>query len=218
VTIYRLCPKCGATLDPQAEGRRGPCKKCQRDRSRQRRVAGEPGVLIAPPRNGRLLAPQPYAGTATAVPLADRAAEGSRFTTSAPSQRVELRSTCGTSSRFARPATISRRGAPPFFWSGRKIDPGSGFRETDPQTRGRKVPELGIPARTCERCGDSFQPKRLGRPRRFCAMCTPRSDEDRAAAREHWARVRAERARQRNAEARAQIRVLREREAQRVYR
>jgi hypothetical protein len=80
------------------------------------------------------------------------------------------------------------------------------------------VPESGIPARTCERCGDSFQPKRLGRPRRFCAMCTPRSEEDRAAAREHWARVRAERARQRNAEARAQIRVLREREAQRVCR
>ena len=46
MTILRLCLKCGATVDPASEGRRGPCRKCQRERLRQRRAAGEPGVLI----------------------------------------------------------------------------------------------------------------------------------------------------------------------------
>src|SRR5688500_1642091 len=46
VTIFRLCPRCGATLDPATAGQRGPCRKCERDRSGQRRAAGEPGVLI----------------------------------------------------------------------------------------------------------------------------------------------------------------------------
>ena len=39
-------------------------------------------------------------------------------------------------------------------------------------------------------------------------MYTPRSDADRAAAREHWALVRAEQARERNAEAREQVAML----------
>lgn len=46
MTILRLCPKCGATVDPATEGHRGPCRRCERERSRQRRAAGEPGVLI----------------------------------------------------------------------------------------------------------------------------------------------------------------------------
>ena len=46
VTILRLCPKCGATVDPATEGQRGPCRRCERNRSRARRAAGEPGVLI----------------------------------------------------------------------------------------------------------------------------------------------------------------------------
>jgi hypothetical protein len=46
----------------------------------------------------------------------------------------------------------------------------------------------------------------LGRgPRQFCRFCTPRSDEDRAAARAHWAHLYAERARVRNATAREQL-------------
>ena len=48
VTIYRLCPKCGDKVDPATEGRwrRGPCRRCERNRFRARRAAGEPGVLI----------------------------------------------------------------------------------------------------------------------------------------------------------------------------
>jgi 5-methylcytosine-specific restriction endonuclease McrA len=46
MSILRLCPKCGVTLDPQVEGHRGPCRRCEQERSRQRRAAGEPGVLI----------------------------------------------------------------------------------------------------------------------------------------------------------------------------
>jgi hypothetical protein len=42
-------------------------------------------------------------------------------------------------------------------------------------------------------------------------FCTPRSDEDKAAARAHWALVYGERARERNAAARAQLLALRRR-------
>ena len=62
--------------------------------------------------------------------------------------------------------------------------------------------------RTCMKCGEQFEPRRMGRPRKFCPMYTPRSDADRAAAREHWALVRAEQARERNAEAREQVAML----------
>jgi 5-methylcytosine-specific restriction endonuclease McrA len=46
MTVLRLCPSCGEPVDPAAEGHRGPCRRCERERSRQRRAAGEPGVLI----------------------------------------------------------------------------------------------------------------------------------------------------------------------------
>jgi len=46
VTIYRLCPKCGAKVDLATEGRRGPCRRCERERSRARRASGEPGVRV----------------------------------------------------------------------------------------------------------------------------------------------------------------------------
>jgi hypothetical protein len=44
----------------------------------------------------------------------------------------------------------------------------------------------------------------MGRTRKFCPHCTPRSDEDKAAARKHWAQVRAERELERGARAREQ--------------
>jgi hypothetical protein len=51
----------------------------------------------------------------------------------------------------------------------------------------------------------------MGRPRKFCPNCTPRSDADKLAAREHWARVRAERADAGNRAAREQLAALRRR-------
>ena len=44
--------------------------------------------------------------------------------------------------------------------------------------------------RTWEGCGDSFEPNRMGRPRRFCRLCRPVTDADHEAARERlWAVV-----------------------------
>jgi hypothetical protein len=75
------------------------------------------------------------------------------------------------------------------------------------------VSDSATAARTCEKCGGSFKPKRMGRPRKFCPMCTPRSAEDVAAARRYWAERRSEEQRRRSEELRAQIRMLRERRA-----
>lgn len=62
------------------------------------------------------------------------------------------------------------------------------------ENRGRILPKQATTAKKCDRCGGSFVPRvGPGRPRRFCRFCTPRSDEDKAAAREHWARVADER-------------------------
>ena len=80
------------------------------------------------------------------------------------------------------------------------------------------MPEPATTVRTCERCGESFEPRRMGRPRKFCPMCTPRSAEDKAAAREYWAARDSEEQRRRSEALRAQIRMLRDREAQRVCR
>jgi hypothetical protein len=49
----------------------------------------------------------------------------------------------------------------------------------------------------------------MGRPRKFWAMCTPRSAEDVATAREYWAARRSEEQRRRSEELRAQVRELR---------
>lgn len=57
---------------------------------------------------------------------------------------------------------------------------------------------------------------RVGRPRIHCRFCTPRSNEDKAAAREHWARVYSERARERNARSREQMRSLKARQSRAV--
>ena len=71
------------------------------------------------------------------------------------------------------------------------------------------MPEPEKTLRTCERCGGSFELRRMGRPRKCCPHCTPQSDEDKAAAAEHWARVYNERESVRQAAAREQLRVLR---------
>lgn len=34
------------------------------------------------------------------------------------------------------------------------------------------VAEASIPLRSCEMCGDGFEPNRRGRPRRFCDRCS----------------------------------------------
>jgi reverse gyrase len=80
------------------------------------------------------------------------------------------------------------------------------------------VPESETTLRTCEKCGGPIEQKRMGRPRKYCAMCTPRSAEDKAAAREYWAARDSEEQRRRSEALRAQIRMLRDREAQRVCR
>ena len=79
------------------------------------------------------------------------------------------------------------------------------------------MPERATAARTCEKCGDPIKPERMGRPRKFCAMCTPRSAEDVEAARQYWAKRRSEEQRRRSEELRAQIQMLRERRRRRVY-
>lgn len=73
------------------------------------------------------------------------------------------------------------------------------------------MPNPATTLRTCGKCGEEFEPRRMGRPRKFCPMCTPRTDEDRAAARAHWARVYSERESVRQAAAREQLRALRRR-------
>jgi hypothetical protein len=73
------------------------------------------------------------------------------------------------------------------------------------------VPEPETALRTCQKCGGEFEPRRMGRPRKFCWFCTPRSDEDKAAAAEHWAKVRVERELERAARAREQLAMLAER-------
>ena len=75
------------------------------------------------------------------------------------------------------------------------------------------MPEPEKALRTCERWGGEFEPRLMGRPRKFCPHCTPRNDEDKAAAREHWGRLHSERARERNAAAREQLRALGRRRA-----
>jgi hypothetical protein len=73
------------------------------------------------------------------------------------------------------------------------------------------VPESVSVTRTCKRSGGTIEQRKMGRPRLFCRFCTLRSDEDKAAARAHWAHLYAERARERNATAREQLRDLRRR-------
>jgi hypothetical protein len=46
----------------------------------------------------------------------------------------------------------------------------------------------------------------MGRPRKFCPNCTPRSSEDKAASREYWASVQAERIKEHNRRLREQVR------------
>lgn len=70
------------------------------------------------------------------------------------------------------------------------------------------MPEPTTKLRTCRTCGGTFELRRMGRPRIHCPHCTPRSDEDKRAAAEHWARMHVERARERNAAAREQLQLL----------
>jgi 5-methylcytosine-specific restriction endonuclease McrA len=56
VTILRLCPRCGATLDPQVEGHRGPCRPCERKRSRERRATGSAAVRVRDQRRWKTIA------------------------------------------------------------------------------------------------------------------------------------------------------------------
>jgi hypothetical protein len=56
----------------------------------------------------------------------------------------------------------------------------------------------------------------MGRPRIHCPHCTPRSDEDKVAAAEHWAQVRVERELERGARAWEQLAMLAERR-ERLY-
>jgi reverse gyrase len=73
------------------------------------------------------------------------------------------------------------------------------------------VNDPGVTARVCVKCGGPIEQKRMGRPRKFCAHCTPRSDEDKLAAREHRARVALERRRRHSEQLRESERRWRER-------
>jgi 5-methylcytosine-specific restriction endonuclease McrA len=50
MTIFRLCARCGAMLDPAVHGYRGPCPDCrrtmERDKSRRRRAASKAAVAF----------------------------------------------------------------------------------------------------------------------------------------------------------------------------
>jgi hypothetical protein len=40
---------------------------------------------------------------------------------------------------------------------------------------------------TCPKCGEEFEPRKMGRPRKYCPLCTPRKPEDVAASNDrHW--------------------------------
>jgi len=114
VTIYRLCARCGAKVDPAEEGLRGPCRRCERNRSRVRRAAGEPGVLIR--------STAKWQRTRAAV----LARDGRRCTECGTDGKLEVHHRrpiadggapfdLEISSRFARAATTSGKGEPPFL-------------------------------------------------------------------------------------------------------
>jgi hypothetical protein len=93
----------GDTVDPAAAGHRGPCRKSQPERSRQRRAAGEPGVLIrstAKWQRTRAVALRRDRHSCTS--LRARAANGSRSTTS--SHRGWRRSLRRSQPRHALPS------------------------------------------------------------------------------------------------------------------
>jgi endogenous inhibitor of DNA gyrase (YacG/DUF329 family) len=64
--------------------------------------------------------------------------------------------------------------------------------------------------RTCPKCGEPFELNDVGRPRKFCRLCTPRKPEDIAAADERYWRVEAEKQKEHNRRLREQARSHRE--------
>jgi len=134
VTIYRLCSKCGATIDPATEGRRGPCRRCERERSRARRAAGEPGYIIR--------------GTALwqRTRLAALARDGHRCTGCGFSGRLEVHHVTpiadgGAAYDLKNLVTLCpschhrQEGRTPAFLEGRRPDPRPPFRGTQPGNR-----------------------------------------------------------------------------------
>jgi hypothetical protein len=65
--------------------------------------------------------------------------------------------------------------------------------------------------RTCEACGETFEPNRMGRPRRFCRLCRPVTEADRQAALERAGVAAEERRRVNRERLRAGSRAMRER-------
>lgn len=115
MTILRFCPKCGDTVDPAHEGRRGPCRGASGVPHGNAAPQANPECSFAPQRTGSARA-QPHSGaTGTTAPVAAQAANGSRSTTSNSSRLAAHPSTFAPSSPSALAATTSSRDAPGFL-------------------------------------------------------------------------------------------------------
>jgi hypothetical protein len=64
--------------------------------------------------------------------------------------------------------------------------------------------------RTCPKCGETFEPRQIGRPRIYCSLCTPRKPEDIAASQERYWRLEDERRKEQNRRLREQLKRHRE--------
>jgi hypothetical protein len=70
-------------------------------------------------------------------------------------------------------------------------------------------PQAEKEIRTCPKCGERFELGRIGRPRIYCPLCTPRKPEDVAASNERYWRSEAEKQTERNRRSREQMRQYR---------
>ena len=64
--------------------------------------------------------------------------------------------------------------------------------------------------KTCPKCGESFEPRKIGRPRIYCPLCTPRKPEDVAASEERYRRTEGKKQKERNRRLREQLKQHRE--------
>jgi hypothetical protein len=68
----------------------------------------------------------------------------------------------------------------------------------------------GTTIRTCPKCAETFEPRKIGRPRIYCPLCAPRKPKDIAASKERYWRLADERRKEHNRRLREQVRRQRE--------
>jgi hypothetical protein len=90
--------------------------------------------------------------------------------------------------------------------------PADPFPSRRRKTLANKVggPQAEKEIRTCPKCGERFEPSRIGRPRIYCPLCTPRKPEDVAASNERYWRDEAEKPDERNRQLREHLKQYRQ--------